>query len=354
PKALIDEMNGLKERGIVLDGNLKVSKNAHVIMPYHIAIEAVKEARKGDKKIGTTGRGIGPAYVDKFARSGIRMIDLLYPEVLKEKIEANLDDINFILSNLYNAGTFTTNEIYNEYMIYAEQLRDYIEDTDIILNRAIEEGKNVLFEGAQGTLLDIDHGTYPYVTSSSAVAGGVCTGTGIGPTRIDTVLGVVKAYTTRVGSGPFPTEIHDELGAHIQKKGGEFGATTGRPRRCGWLDLIALRHAVRINGLGGLIITKLDILDGLDKIRLCTAYRYKNSLYTDFPKELEVLEKCTPVYEETDGWKESTAGVRDYNDLPENAKRYLSLIEERLGTGIDIISTGQKRNDIIILKDHFD
>ena len=354
PKALIDEMNGLKERGIALDGNLKVSKNAHVIMPYHIAIEAVKEARKGDKKIGTTGRGIGPAYVDKFARSGIRMIDLLYPEVLKEKIEVNLNDINFILSNLYNAGTFTVDEIYSEYMIYAEQLRDFIDDTDIILNRAIEEGRNVLFEGAQGTLLDIDHGTYPYVTSSSAVAGGVCTGTGIGPTRIDTVLGVVKAYTTRVGSGPFPTEIHDELGAHIKKKGGEFGATTGRPRRCGWLDLIALRHAVRINGLGGLIITKLDILDGFDKISLCTAYRYENSLYTDFPKELEVLEKCTPVYEETAGWKESTAGVRDYNGLPENAKRYLSLIEERLGTGIDIISTGQKRNDIIILKDHFD
>lgn len=353
PRALIDEIEELLKKGIRLDHNLRISKNAHLIMPYHMAIERAKEEEKGDKKIGTTGRGIGPAYVDKASRYGIRVIDLLYPDVLKEKIEANLKTMNFILQELYGQKGFSAEEIHAEYMEYAEYLRGYIDDTDILIDQALKDGKNILFEGAQGTLLDIDHGTYPYVTSSSAVAGGVCTGAGIGPTKIDTVLGVVKAYTTRVGGGPFPTELSDSLGEEIRKRGGEFGATTGRPRRCGWLDLVALRHSVRINGLDGLIITKLDILDGFDTLKVCTAYRYKNSLYTEFPKELEVLENCTPQYEELPGWKEKTSGIKRYEDLPDNARKYLEYISSKLGVSIDIISTGQQREAIINLKEHF-
>ncbi|NOY64793.1 MAG: adenylosuccinate synthase [Nitrospirae bacterium] len=353
PAALLSEMEELKEKGIELNHNLRISKNAHLIMPYHMAIEREKEKSKGNKKIGTTGRGIGPAYVDKMARTGIRVVDLLYPEIFREKIEANLKDINFLLENLYHGETFTVDEIYNKYMEYAELLYDFIDDTDILVNRYLDEGKNVLFEGAQGTLLDIDHGTYPYVTSSSASAGGVCTGIGVSPLKIDTILGVVKAYTTRVGGGPFPTEIHDALGEEIRKRGGEYGATTGRPRRCGWLDMVALKHSVRINGFTGLIITKLDILDGLDKIKVCFGYEYNGKVYDEFPKELSILENCTPIYKEYDGWKESTSGIRDFSKLPPKAQQYIQLIEESLGVSVDIISTGQKRNQIIIRRNHF-
>jgi adenylosuccinate synthase len=353
PKALIEEMEELRGKGISLNHNLRVSKNAHLIMPYHMAIEQAREAEKGEKKIGTTGRGIGPAYVDKASRYGIRVIDLLYPDVFREKVNENLKTVNFLLTELYRGEPFSVDQICSEYMEYAGYLQDYIDDTDVIIDQALREDKKILFEGAQGTLLDIDHGTYPYVTSSSAVAGGVCTGMGIGPTRIDTVLGVVKAYTTRVGGGPFPTELHDALGEEIRKRGGEFGATTGRPRRCGWLDLVALRHAVRINGLSGIILTKLDILDGLETLKVCTSYRYKNSIYTEFPKELEVLEKCTPVYEELAGWSEKTSGIREYDKLPVNARKYLQYIEEKLGVSIDMISTGQDREAIIRLKKHF-
>lgn len=354
PKALLEEMRELTERGIKLNNNLKISKNAHLIMPYHLAIEKEKEAQKGNKKIGTTLRGIGPAYVDKMARIGIRVVDLLYPEILKEKIEANLAELNPVLSKVYGAKEFDTEEVYKEYMEYAEKLMHFIDDTDIIVNEAIDEGKKVLFEGAQGTLLDIDHGTYPYVTSSSPTAGGVCTGAGVGPTKINTILGVVKAYTTRVGSGPFPTEIKGPFGDEIREKGGEYGATTGRPRRCGWLDFVALRHAVRVNGLTGLIITKLDVLDGLETIKVCTAYRYEGELITEFPKALNVLQQCEPVYEELSGWKDSTRGITSFDDLPANAQQYLKHIEDTLGVPVDIISTGKKRDDIIILKEHFE
>lgn len=353
PAALLSEMDELKEKGIELNHNLHISKNAHLIMPYHMAIEREKEKSKGNKKIGTTGRGIGPAYVDKMARTGIRVVDLLYPEIFREKIEANLKDINFLLANLYHGETFTVDEIYKKYMEYAELLYDFIDDTDILINSYLDEGKNVLFEGAQGTLLDIDHGTYPYVTSSSASAGGVCTGIGVSPLKIDTILGVVKAYTTRVGGGPFPTEIRDALGEEIRKRGGEYGATTGRPRRCGWLDMVALKHSVRINGFTGLIITKLDILDGLDRIKVCFGYEYNGKVYDEFPKELSILESCTPIYKEYEGWKESTSGVRDFSKLPPKAQQYIELIEESLGVGVDIISTGQKREQIIIRRNHF-
>lgn len=353
PAALIEEINGLMERGVEVGKNLFLSKNAHLIMPYHRAIDKESERFKGTKRIGTTGRGIGPAYVDKIARIGIRVADLLQPAVFEEKLKANLSDINFLLENLYKVPIFNAEDIYNEYMGYAEKLSGYIADTDIIINRMISENKNILFEGAQGTLLDVDHGTYPYVTSSSASAGGACIGLGIGPTTISKVLGVVKAYTTRVGSGPFPTEIKDSLGNKLREKGGEYGATTGRPRRCGWLDMVILRHSVRINGLTGIAITKLDVLDGLDVIKICTSYKYKGKAYEEFPKEINILEECEPVYEEVKGWSASTVGIKDFNKLPEAARAYIKKIEEMLRVEVQLISTGQKRDELIQLKGQF-
>jgi adenylosuccinate synthase len=353
PKALIEEMDGLKKRGINMDKNLLISKNANVIMPYHVAIDKGSESKKGNKKIGTTGRGIGPSYTDKIARHGIRIMDLMNPEVFKEKLKANLATVNFLLENMYKAEPLNANAIYKQYMKYAERLAPYIADTDLIINKEMETGKKILFEGAQGTLLDIDHGTYPFVTSSNTIAGGACTGLGVGPTKIKKVLGVVKAYTTRVGEGPFPTELKDALGEEIRQKGGEFGATTGRPRRCGWLDMLILRHAARVNGLTGIAITKLDILDGLDKLKICVGYKYNGKRYTEFPKEIEVLNNCVPVYETVDGWKESTLGIKDFNRLPLNAKKYIRTIEKMLGLKVHIISTGQKRDEIIVLKEQF-
>ncbi len=353
PDALISEIDGLKERGIDTDGNLLISKNAHVIMPYHTAIEKENENKKGNKRIGTTGRGIGPSYTDKAARHGIRMIDLLTPNVFKEKLSANLTTINFLLENFYKTAPLKADEIYDEYMKYAERLSKYIADTDVIINSKIDSGENVLFEGAQGTLLDIDHGTYPFVTSSNTIAGGACTGLGVGPTKINRVLGIVKAYTTRVGEGPFPTELKNEIGESIRQKGGEFGATTGRPRRCGWLDMVILKYAIRINGLTGIALTKMDILDGMDKLKICVGYKHNGRLYEEFPKETEVLENCEPVYEEVEGWKESTLGIKEFDNLPANAKRYIKKIEEMLKTEIQIISTGQKRDEIIVLKEQF-
>jgi adenylosuccinate synthase len=345
PGGLLKEIETLKNKGIEIDNNLYIAKHCHLIMPYHIAIEEQSEKKK---KIGTTKKGIGPCYTDKIARNGVRMIDLLYPEILKNKIQANLEVINFLLKNLYNAESLNAEDIFNQYMNYGDKLKKYIADTDILINEAIDSGKNVLFEGAQGSLLDIDHGTYPYVTSSNTVAGGACTGAGVSPIKINSIIGVVKAYTTRVGGGPFPTEIKDELVEYIRQKGGEYGATTGRPRRCGWLDLVGLRHSVRVNGFTGLVITKLDILDGIDKLKICVGYKYGSRILEEFPKELEILENCTPVYEELPGWKESTRGIKNYENLPDNAKKYLQLIEDSLKIKIQIISTGQKRDEIIV------
>ncbi len=353
PKSLIDEINELKAQGLTVGDNLKISKNAHVIMPYHIALDQQREAKKGNKKIGTTGRGIGPSYVDKVGRYGIRIADLLWPDVFREKLASALDEVNFLLTEKYGAEALNAESIFKEYRGYATTIKEYIADTDVIINDMMEEKKNVLFEGAQGTLLDIDHGTYPFVTSSNATVGGVCTGLGVGPTKIDDVLGVVKAYTTRVGGGPFPTELHDDLGEKIREVGGEYGATTGRPRRCGWLDFVALKHAVRINGLTGLIITKLDILDKIDTIKVCIAYDYSGGRLTEFPKEPDILEKCTPVYEEVQGWNDNTVGVTEFDSLPVKAKEYIRLIEERLGVPVDLISTGQKRDQLITIRKHF-
>jgi adenylosuccinate synthase len=318
-----------------------------------MVMDRENERLRGAKSIGTTGRGIGPTYCDKIGRSGIRVADLLQPDVFREKLKANLFHINFLLEKLYKVPSLDPEAIYNEYMGYAGKLSDYIADTDIVINEILSEKKNVLFEGAQGTLLDIDHGTYPYVTSSNAIAGGVCTGLGIGPTKISKVLGVVKAYTTRVGSGPLPTEIKDSLGDNLRERGGEYGATTGRPRRCGWLDMVVLRHSVRINGITGIAITKLDILDGLDSIKICTSYQYKGKIYEEFPKEINIFEECTPVYEEVEGWDTSTFGMKDFKKLPKAAKAYIRKIERMLRVKVNLISTGQRRDELILLKEQF-
>jgi adenylosuccinate synthase len=366
PKALIEEIKGLKKRRITVGKNLFISGQAHVIMPYHIVLDGKHEASKGSKKIGTTGRGIGPAYVDKMSRTGIRMADLLDSKLFKEKLRANLSEINSMLELQYNCKKLNANRMYTDYMKYAEYLTPFITDTVSLTHTLMAKGKNILFEGAQGTLLDIDHGTYPYVTSSSACAGGVCTGLGVSPVNIDGIIGIVKAYTTRVGEGPFPTELQDALGEDLRLKGGEYGATTGRARRCGWLDLVSLKHAIKINGFTGLAITKLDVLDGLDKLKVCVAYKYKDPTnscscskkgmacrLTDFPQQAKVLEKCEPVYVELEGWNKSTKGVTKFKDLPKQAKAYLKYLSEALYVKVDIVSTGQKRNEVVIVRDPF-
>jgi len=353
PRCLIEEIDGLRAEGLKVDENLLLSKGAHLIMPYHMAIEAAAEKQLGDKAIGTTLKGIGPAYTDKYQRTGVKVADLLMPEFFMERMKKNLEFKNMVLERIYGEKPLDAKAIFDEYMAYAERLKPHIADTDVAINRALDEGKNVLFEGAQGTLLDIDHGTYPFVTSSSAAAGGVCTGLGVAPTRVNRIVGVVKAYTTRVGSGPFPTELFDSVGEMLQQKGGEFGATTGRPRRCGWLDMVALRHAAMINGLTGVAITKLDILDGLDEIKICTSYQCDGKKVENFPSDAAMLERCVPQYESFPGWKGSTSGLNDFGDLPENARKYLKTIEEMLGVEIQLISTGPGREELISLKEQF-
>lgn len=346
PEALINEMDGLKKRGINVEGNLLISNAAHIILPYHVILDNISE-KTGKVKIGTTGRGIGPAYTFKAQRTGIRVSDLLEPLYFKERLKNNLYEVNFLLKERHGLDGIDLEEIHEKYMSYADKLKPYISDTEIVINDAIDKKRNILLEGAQGTLLDLDHGTYPYVTSSHPVAGGACVGAGIGPTRITGVYGVLKAYTTRVGEGPFPTELTDNLGKRLRERGGEYGATTGRPRRCGWLDMVTLRHSVMVNGVNGIIITKLDILDGIDKIKICIAYRYRGELIENMPKNAEILSLCEPVYIEMDGWNDMTTGIKDYLKLPLNARRYLEKIEEMLGVPVVMISTGQKREQLI-------
>jgi adenylosuccinate synthase len=366
PEALIEEIEELKKRKVPIGKNLFISNCAHVIMPYHTLLDGKDETSKGSNKIGTTGRGIGPSYVDKMSRVGFRMMDLLDPKLFKEKLKANVAEVNFLLEHKYKSKKISVNKIYNEYMKYAEYLAPYVTDTVVLINELLEKGKSILFEGAQGALLDIDHGTYPFVTSSNACAGGVCTGLGVSPKSIDGIVGIVKAYTTRVGEGPFPTELHDSIGEDLRLKGGEYGATTGRPRRCGWLDIVALRHAIRINGFTGLVVTKLDVLDGMEKIKVCVAYKYKDPTnscscskqgkacqVTDFPRQINILNECEPVYIEFDGWTKSTKGATKLKDLPKQARVYLDYIKETLKVDIDIISTGQKRDETMIVKNPF-
>jgi adenylosuccinate synthase len=351
PGSLIHEMESLVRRGVTLDGNLFISKNAHVIMPYHPALDRASEAKLGARRIGTTGKGVGPAYVDKAARVGIRMADLLDERLFREKLEVNLAEKNRLLREIYDAQTFTVEEILNPYLRFAGWLAPYITDTALLLNKWIESGYSVLFEGAQATMLDLDHGTYPYVTSSSTTAGGAATGTGVPPTRIHGILGVAKAYTTRVGGGPFPTELHGALAEAIRARGNEYGATTGRPRRCGWFDAVVLRYAVRINGLDTVALTKLDVLDECDTVKICTGYRYRGDILTDFPEEETALAEAEPVYEEVTGWRSPTGGARHEGDLPAKARRYLERLEELIGVPFCLISTGAVRDETIVCDD---
>jgi len=348
PVALIDEINHLKEKGIEVTGRLLISHKAHLIMPYHKLLDKVSE-EKGKNKIGTTQRGIGPAYIDKVSRKGIRIVDLLDRETLREKLQRNIEDKNILLKKVYDEDILDPEKIINEYLEFDKQVDEYITDTSLYLNNAIKEDKKILIEGAQGTLLDIDHGTYPYVTSSNPVSGGACTGLGIGPTTIDTIIGVAKAYTTRVGFGPFPTEFDEKFGDRVRELGGEYGATTGRPRRCGWFDAVIARYSARINGLTSFAITKLDVLDTLEKIKICTAYNHNGKLIYNFPSESNILKQAIPVYEEMDGWKTSIKQCKKFNDLPENAKNYLHRISEITETKISIVSVGSERNETILI-----
>ena len=354
PSSLIEEMDHLQGQGVKFGKNFVISQRAHVILPYHKAIDRASEQSKGSRKIGTTGRGIGPSYADKMARIGILMGDLLNPPLFKKKLEENLVEMNWFLERLYKVETFQVDKVFTQYMAYADRLRSYIVDTTTLLNRAIGKNKTVLFEGAQGTHLDVDFGTYPYVTSSSSAAGGACTGTGVGPTMIDAVMGIAKVYTTRVGSGPFPTELTNEVGQGLQERGKEFGSTTGRARRCGWFDAVVVRHATQVNGLSSLAVTKLDVLDGCKELKLCTGYRHGNTIHKDMPADLDVLTGCEPIYQRMKGWTAATTGATSYKRLPVEAKRYLARIEELAQCRIDMISTGSKRAETIMLRNPLD
>ncbi len=352
PKVLLEEIDNLKSRYIsVGPDRLIISEKANLIMPYHKAIDLAREAAKGKKKIGTTGRGIGPCYEDKIARKGIRVIDLKDPSILIEKIEENVREKNFYLTQFLNAESLDSNSILKEYLDMAEVLLPYIGDVSVELDKAIKQGKKVLFEGAQGTHLDIDHGTYPFVTSSNTVAGNASSGTGIGPQHLHHVLGVVKAYTTRVGFGPFITELTDEIGEYIQKRGQEFGATTGRRRRCGWLDLVIVNDSKRINGINSLAITKLDVLTGLENLMICTGYMMDGKLITTTPASFKDMARCKPVYEKLPGWDSDISGARKIDHLPDSAKKYISFIEEIVGVPVSIISVGPSREQTIVTQD---
>ncbi|RJQ27374.1 MAG: adenylosuccinate synthase [Peptococcaceae bacterium] len=352
PEVLIGELDSLSKRDIDTSG-LRISQRAHVIFPYHRRLDQLDEERKGNSKIGTTCRGIGPAYIDKSARIGIRMIDLIDREELAVKLERNLREKNSILENIYGEKKIDFEEMLALYSSYGERLERYVADTSLIINDALSAGKNVLFEGAQGTLLDLDHGTYPFVTSSHPTAGAACLGAGIGPAKIGRVIGVTKAYSTRVGEGPYPTELAGELCECIRRQGCEYGTTTGRPRRCGWFDGVAVRYAVRINGLDYLAVTKLDVLSGLEKIMLCTGYRYRGEIINEFPASLKVLSECEPIYEEHPGWAEDISTARCFEDLPVNARRYLERISAVAGAPTALISVGSKRSQTIVMTELF-
>jgi adenylosuccinate synthase len=354
PDALFKEADELEGTGVPVTERLRVSDSCPLILPYHVALDAAREKKRGKAAIGTTGRGIGPAYEDKVSRRGLRVADMLDAERFKTRLAEVMEYHNFALKNYFETDTVDYQQVLDDGLRLAERLRPMVADIPSILDGLVRAGKSIMFEGAQGTLLDIDHGTYPYVTSSNTTAGGASSGTGIGPSQLHYVLGITKAYTTRVGAGPFPTELFDDIGEQIGTRGKEFGATTGRKRRCGWFDGPALRRAHQINGFTGLCITKLDVLDGLERIRLCTAYRCDGKTLEAAPSGADALARCEPVYEDMPGWSESTVGVKDYKRLPANARAYLKRLEEVTGTRIDIISTGADRAETIILRHPFD
>ncbi|TQS41019.1 adenylosuccinate synthase [Cryptosporangium phraense] len=350
PAVLIGEMDGLIERGVDVS-NLKISADAHLIMPHHRALDKVTERYLGKARIGTTGRGIGPAYGDKLARIGIRVADLLDPGILRRKLDTVLGEKNQILVKVYNRKAIDPAAVADEYLGYAERLRPHIADSRLLLNKALERGETVLLEGSQGTLLDVDHGTYPFVTSSNPTAGGACAGSGIGPTRITKVIGILKAYTTRVGSGPFPTELLDEYGERLRKVGGEVGVTTGRNRRTGWFDAVIARYATRVNGLTDIFLTKLDVLSGLDRVPICVAYDVDGERMDDMPMTQTDFHHATPVYEYLDGWSEDLSDVRTFADLPKNAQAYVTRLEELSGTQVSVIGVGPGREQNVVVRD---
>ena len=347
PVAMMEEIDMIKNLGYKVDGRLLVSHNAHLIMPYHKKIEEAREKALEKGAIGTTGRGIGPAYVDKFARVGIRVVDLLDRDVLRRKLTVSIQAKNEILEKVYGAEKLDVEAIIDEYVQFDQLIDPYVTDTAHYIGRALRDGKRILAEGAQGSLLDIDHGTYPFVTSSHPTAGGCSTGLGIPPTAIDRVIGIVKAYCTRVGNGPFVTELFDEVGEHLGKAGAEFGATTGRPRRCGWLDLVALNYSSMINGFTELSVTKLDVLSGLDELKICAQYSFNGNIMDRFPSEAHILEQVEPVYKTFPGWKEDISGASRMDDLPRAAQEYISFIEQETGVRVSMVSTGPKRSQTI-------
>ncbi|AHL73484.1 adenylosuccinate synthase [Bacillus altitudinis MN12] len=349
PKALVTELAYLHERNVSTD-NLRISNRAHVILPYHLKLDEVEEERKGANKIGTTKKGIGPAYMDKAARVGIRIADLLDREVFEEKLARNLEEKNRLLEKMYDTEGFKIEDILDEYYEYGQQVKKYVVDTSVVLNDALDEGRRVLFEGAQGVMLDIDQGTYPFVTSSNPVAGGVTIGSGVGPTKIQHVVGVSKAYTTRVGDGPFPTELHDEIGDQIREVGREYGTTTGRPRRVGWFDSVVVRHARRVSGITDLSLNSIDVLTGIEKLKICVAYKLNGEITEEFPASLNELAKCEPVYEEMPGWTEDITGVKNLSELPANARHYLERISQLTGIPLSIFSVGPDRSQTNVVR----
>ncbi|AWI38798.1 adenylosuccinate synthetase [Bacillus safensis FO-36b] len=349
PKALVTELAYLHERNVSTD-NLRISNRAHVILPYHLKLDEVEEERKGANKIGTTKKGIGPAYMDKAARIGIRVADLLDREVFEEKLARNLEEKNRLLEKMYDTEGFKIEDILDEYYEYGQQVKKYVVDTSVVLNDALDEGRRVLFEGAQGVMLDIDQGTYPFVTSSNPVAGGVTIGSGVGPTKIQHVVGVSKAYTTRVGDGPFPTELHDEIGDQIREVGREYGTTTGRPRRVGWFDSVVVRHARRVSGITDLSLNSIDVLTGIEKLKICVAYKLNGEITEEFPASLNELAKCEPVYEEMPGWTEDITGVKNLSELPANARHYLERISQLTGIPLSIFSVGPDRSQTNVVR----
>jgi adenylosuccinate synthase len=352
PEVLLGEMDGLRGRGISCDG-LRISCNAHLVMPYHLAFDRLGEVSLGSAKLGTTHRGIGPAYADKADRLGLRMQDLLDEKIFKEKLEAALDRKNAILVKAFGQEPFSADAILEEYMAYARRLAPHIDDTSLLIFRALEDGKKVLFEGAQGTMLDLDHGSYPFVTSSSPTVGGVFTGTGVGPAHVDKVIGIAKAYCTRVGYGPFPTEQDNEVGERMGARGVEFGTTTGRKRRCGWLDLVLLRYSARVNSMTGIALTKLDVLSEFDRIKVCVGYSYQGKIYHEFPPHQTIFHKCEPEYLELPGWQSEISDITERDDLPEAARRYVEFVEQASGVPVEIISVGPKRTQTIITREEY-
>lgn len=347
PVALMEEIELLEKEGVRVNGRLFISQNAHLIMPYHKLIDQASEEKQGADRIGTTGRGIGPAYMDKINRKGIRIVDLLNRQQFEKKLRQNIAEKNDIIRHIYGKSPLDVDAIVAEYLDFDKKIDSFIKDVSVYINNAVDEGKNVLLEGAQGTLLDVDHGTYPFVTSSNPSSGGACTGVGIGPTKITSVIGVIKAYTTRVGEGPFPTELEGTDGEFLREEGREFGATTGRARRCGWFDSVVARYAIRINGIDSLAITKLDVLDKFETIKVCTAYRFGDKILEEFPADLQTLQKCEPVYEVIDGWQGPTSDIKSWEEMPSKARDYLDYIQSLVKTPLGIISVGSKRSQTI-------